>query len=115
MMQVPGHHVFQQHAKANASSREGQPTTQRTSSDYGDGFRAILLFSDDREGFGGQCLGDIVGTGAGLDQVLGDARALLSRERGNGGQYPAQGYGNIIDVIHQANGFSGERHGFPRK
>ena len=52
--------------------------------------------------------------GLGVEQVLGDAGALLDGERGDGGQHPAQGYGNVVNVIHQANGFSGERHGFPR-
>jgi glycogen synthase len=40
--------------------------------------------------------------------------ALLGGEGGDGGQNTAQGYGYVAPVVHQANGFSGERHGFPR-
>src|ERR1035437_8948486 len=60
----------------------------------------------------GQGLGHIVGAGTGLQQVLRDAEALLVRKRRDGGQHPAQGHGNVVNVVHQANGFSGERHGF---
>ena len=32
----------------------------------------------------------------------------------DGGQNTALGHGYAAPVVHQANGFSGERHGFPR-
>jgi hypothetical protein len=61
-----------------------------------------------------QGLGHVLGVGLGVEQVLGDAGALLGGEGGDGGQNAAQGDGNVVNVVHQANGFSGERHGFPR-
>ena len=46
--------------------------------------------------------------------MLGDAGALLGGEGGDGGQDAAQRHGYVVNVVHQANGFSRERHGFPR-
>jgi hypothetical protein len=66
-------------------------------------------------GFDGKSLGNVIGAGAGVQQVLGDAEALLVGESRYGGQHTAQRYGNVVNVIHQANGFSRERHGFPRR
>ena len=80
---------------------------QRLSGENGRGRqRAELL--------GSQGQGHIFGVGPGLHQVFGDADALFGREAGYDGQHPAQGYGNIVNVVHQANGFSRERHGYPR-
>jgi hypothetical protein len=56
----------------------------------------------------------VLRVGLGVEQVLGDAGALLGGEGGDGGQDTTQGHGNVVNVVHQANGFSGERHGFPR-
>jgi hypothetical protein len=62
---------------------------------------------------GSQSLSYVLGVGAGMEQVLRNAKALLIGKGGDGGQYPAQGNGNIINVVHQADGFSGQWHGIP--
>src|SRR6516225_7921170 len=63
-----------------------------------------------------QSLGDVVYAWLGALQVVADARALLGGECRNESQHPAQGYGDIVNVVHHADGLSGKRHGgFPRK
>jgi len=68
---------------------------------------AILL---DAEG-----LCNFLGAGACLEKMLGNLGALLCGESGDGSKNPAQGYGDVVNVVHQANSFSGERHGIPRE
>jgi hypothetical protein len=71
MLQVVGHHVFQQNTEAGAGCRKGKPAAQGTGSDDGDccGQRMGLLR--------GQGLGNILGVRPGMQQVLGNAGALL--------------------------------------
>jgi hypothetical protein len=42
--------------------------------------------------------------------VLGYAGALFVGEGGDGGEDAAEGYGYVVDVVHEADGFSGEGH-----
>src|ERR1039458_3371851 len=50
--------------------------------------------------FGSQRLGHVFHIGFGLAQVFGDAGTLFRGERRDKGQHPAQGYSNVIDVVH---------------
>ena len=59
---------------------------------------------------GGECLGDVFSVGAGLDEVLSDAGALVGGEGGDGGEDAAQGNGDVVDVVHEADGFTGKGH-----
>jgi hypothetical protein len=59
---------------------------------------------------GGEGLGYVFGVGAGLDEVLGYAGALFVGEGGDGGEDAAESNGYVVDVVHEANGFSGEGH-----
>jgi len=58
----------------------------------------------------GEGLGYVFGVGAGLDKVLGDSCALVGGEGGDGGEDAAKGDGDVVDVVHEADGFSGEGH-----
>ena len=58
------------------------------------------------EGFG-----HIRGIGTSGDEMLGDASALFRCKRGDGCEDAAEGDGDIVNVVHEADGFSGERHG----
>jgi len=59
----------------------------------------------------GEGLGNVFGVGAGLDEVLGDTGAFIGGEGGDGGEDAAEGNGDVVDVVHEADGFSGEGHG----
>ena len=59
---------------------------------------------------GGERLGDVFRVGLGLLEVFGHSGALLWGKYGDGGQDAAQSDGDVIDVIHETNGFSGKRH-----
>jgi hypothetical protein len=60
---------------------------------------------------GGEGLNDIFGAGVSLAKMFCDAKALLWGKRGDCGENAAQSYGYVVNVVHQANGFSGEGHG----
>jgi hypothetical protein len=60
---------------------------------------------------GGQGVKNILSAGLGLGQMLGDQCPLIIIQCGDSGKNAAQRYGHIIDVIHQADCFSGEWHG----
>src|SRR5580698_3464999 len=62
----------------------------------------------------GEGFGHVGGVGAGLLQVLGDPGALLGGKGAGSGKNAAQGNGDVVNIVHQANGFSGKRHGVPR-
>ena len=53
----------------------------------------------------------IRGVGPRGEQMLRHTGALFGSERGDGGEDAAQGDGDVVDVVHEANSFSGERHG----
>jgi len=102
-------------AAARASQRPSGPAPMMaTVSDNGCGDGGEGLGNILGAGLGGERFGDIVGVGAGVEQMFGDAGALLGGERGDGGQHTAQGDGDVVNIVHQADGFSGEWHGFPR-
>src|ERR1035437_10040195 len=97
-------------AGITSSSRTGKPAraAARASQRPSGPAPIMATVSDNLGGLCGQGLGDVFGVGAGVEQVLGDAGALLGGEHGDGGQHPAQGYGNVVNVVHPADGFSGE-------
>src|SRR5438876_2773623 len=64
--------------------------------------------------FGDEGFGHVFGVGLGVLEMLGDAGALLGSECGHECEHSAQGYGNIVDVVHESDSFTGERHGGPR-
>ncbi len=107
VVQIGGHHVFKQHGVARASSGEREPPAQRACSDDCD--RCQLCGLLDGKGFR-----HIFCVGLGVLQVLGDAGAFLRSKCGHKCEHSAQGYSNVVNVIHQADSFSGERHGGPR-
>jgi len=59
---------------------------------------------------GGEGLGYVFCAGAGLEEMLGDAGAFFRAKCGDNGEDAAQGYRYVVDVIHEADGFSGEGH-----
>ena len=101
-MQVRRHHVFQQYCIACTRRRQREPSAQRTGSDNGDLQFAIY--------FAARALADVRSIRLRLFQMDSDPGPLFGRQRGNKRKNPAQGHRNVIDVIHQANGFSRERH-----
>jgi hypothetical protein len=44
-------------------------------------------------------------------QVLGYARTLFWSKHWDSGKDTAQRYGCVVNIVHQSDGFSGERHG----
>ena len=106
-MQIGGHYIFKENAKAGTGGTERERTAERAGSDNGDDSQVAVLL-------GGQGVGHFLGAGMRLEEVIGDPGALLGGKGGDGGQHPAQGDGNVVNVIHQANGFSGKRHVDPR-
>ena len=56
----------------------------------------------------GESVQNILGAGFGLSQMGGDNGAFIVVERGHSGKNTAQRHGYVIDVIHQADCFSGE-------
>jgi hypothetical protein len=60
---------------------------------------------------GSQSVENILRTGCGLRQMRGNNSPLVIVQRGYPGENAAQCYGYIIDIVHQADCFSGEWHG----
>jgi len=104
MMEIRRHDVFDEDAVPGAGGAQGEPAAKRTRSDNGDCLGQPALF-------GGKSVGHVVGIGPGLLQVLSHAGALFGGKRGDRSEDAAQGDGDVVDIIHEADGFSGERHG----
>ena len=62
---------------------------------------------------GGEGVGNFLGAGTCLAEMFGDLGALFGGKCRDGGQDPAKGDGNIVNVVHQAYGFSRQRHDSP--
>jgi hypothetical protein len=60
---------------------------------------------------GGKRLKHVICAGASLLEMLRNTRALFRGETWSGGKEASQRDCDIVNIVHQADGFSGEWHG----
>ncbi len=96
MMQVHGHHVFEEDAEASPGSRKGEPAAQRSRSDNGDGGSGVRCQRGSY--FRARAWATSSALGRAWIEMLGDADALFSGEGGDGGQDPAQGHCDVVNA-----------------
>jgi len=102
-VEVRGHYVLKQDAIASARGAQREPATEGPGSDDGDGDHELLKT---RSLLNGEGRGNILGTRAGAEQMLGNFGALVSGERWDSGEHAAQRDCDVVNVVHQADGFS---------
>ena len=97
------------------AARESRRGPRRSASQRPSGpapMMATVVTSIARTYLAARACGHFLGAGAAPGAGARPPWRALRGEGGDGRQHAAQGHGDIVNVVHQADGFSGKRHGF---